>query len=386
MPSRAFAERHPGLLALGGHPAVDMPPHVVEAASAAAARPTYAPTRGLPALREAIAARMSRELGRRVDPDAEVLVTLGGMQGLYLAAQAFGTRSVTHAPAFFFPQIIAATGGSCTVTGGADGPPDWGAFAAAIGAETTLAIVNTPVNPVGYVFRPADLDAIAAALARSDALLLSDEAYAGLLYDGLVHRSPASHPELAARTLVLRSFSKTHAMAAWRVGFAVGPADAIERMAASLQWQALAIDGVAQAAALAALSGPQDWIERAIAELATVRPAAIAAANAGGVLHAELPEGCAFIWAALDGDEQDWSDRLARLHGITALPGRHFAARAPRLRIPFGGRRDAREALLERLASIRPDTARGTGAAGRSRRSGPGSPARTIVVKPPSTG
>ena len=356
MPSRAFAERHPGLLALGGHPAVDMPSHVVEAAAAAAERPTYAPTRGLPALREAIAEHMSAELRRRVDPDSEVLVTLGGMQGLYLAAQAFGARSVTHAPAFFFPQIIAATGGSCAVTGGRDGAPDWDAFAAAIRTETTLAIVNTPVNPTGYVFRPADLDAIAAALARTDALLLSDEAYAGLLYDGLVHRSPASHPALGARTLVLRSFSKTHAMAAWRVGFAVGPADAIERLAASLQWQALAIDGVAQAAALAALNGPQGWIERAVAELAEMRPRAVAAANAAGVLHAELPEGCAFVWAALDGDEEDWSDRLARLQGITALPGRHFAACSPHLRIPFGGRREAREALLERLAAIRPGT------------------------------
>ena len=352
MPSRAFAERHPGLLALGGHPAVDMPSHVVEAAALAAARPTYAPTRGLPTLREAIAEHMSLELRRPVDPEREVLVTLGGMQGLYLAALIFGARSVTHAPGFFFPQIVAAAGGSCIVTGGADGAPDWTAFAAAIAAETTLAIVNTPVNPVGYAFRASDLDAVADALSGCDALLLSDEAYAGLLYDGLRHTSPASHPALAARTVVLRSFSKTHAMAAWRVGFAVGPAHAIEAMAGSLQWQALAIDGVAQAAALAALRGPQGWIEAAIAELGAMRLRAIAAANATGIMYAELPEGCAFIWAALDGDEEDWSERLARRHGITALPGRHFAAATPHLRIPFGGRRDAREALLEQLALL----------------------------------
>src|SRR6185503_14775945 len=96
-----------------------------------------------------------------------------------------------------------------------------------------------------------------------DALLLSDEAYAGVLYDGHVHVSHASHPELMGRTLVLRSFSKTHGIAAWRVGFAVGPPAAIERMAKAFAWQSLAIDGVAQAAALAALTGPQDWIEAA---------------------------------------------------------------------------------------------------------------------------
>src|SRR5207244_2584485 len=147
---------------------------------------------------------------------------------------------------------------------------------AAIGADTTLAIVNTPVNPTGYVFRRHDLDAIASAVADTEALLVSDEAYFGLTYDGLEHLSPASHPDLRDRTVVLRSFSKTHA----------------------------------------------------------------------------LPEGAAFVWAAVDGDEDEWSDRLAREHGITALPGRHFHARTPHLRIPFGGRREAREQLLLRLAGL----------------------------------
>ena len=120
---------------------------------------------------------------------------------------------------------------------------------------------------------------------------------------------------------MLRSFSKTYAMAAWRIGFAVGPADAIDAMARTFAWQALAIDGVAQAAAHAALDRPQDWIEAARAELAEMRPRAIEAANATGVLRAELPEAAAFVWAAIDGDEEELSDRLAREHGITALPG-----------------------------------------------------------------
>src|SRR4051794_30843142 len=353
MPSRGFAESHRNLLATGGHPAVDMPPHVVEAATRAAARPAYAPTLGALDLRTAIAEQLSAELGWAVDPERNVLVTVGGMQALYLAAQCFGTRAVSHAPAFFFPQVLAATGGECTVTGGADGQPDWDAFAAAVDGDTTLAIVNTPVNPTGYVFRPHDLDAIAAALDGTHALLLSDEAYAGLLFDGLAHLSPASHPALCARTLVLRSFSKTYAMAAWRIGFAVGPADAIEQMARTFAWQALAIDGVAQAAAHAALTGPQGWIEAARTELAEMRPRAVAAANTTGILHAELPEAAAFVWAAIDRAEDELSEHLATDHGITALPGWHFAAGTPPPRIPFGGRPDAREALLERLAALR---------------------------------
>jgi aspartate/methionine/tyrosine aminotransferase len=352
MPSRELGERYPELLAVGGHPAVDMPPHVVEAATAAARRAPYAPTHGLRDLRVAIAERLASELGRPIDPDTQVLVTLGGMQGLHLAASAFGARAVCHAPSFFFPQAVGSAGGHCRRTGGREGPPDWDAFGAAVDAETTLAIVNTPVNPTGYVLRPSDLDAIASALRDRDALLLSDEAYAGVLYDGLSHLSPAAHPDLAERTLVLRSFSKTHGMAAWRVGYAAGPPDAIETLAKAFAWQSLAIDGVAQAAALAALTGPQDWIENAVAELAEQRPKAIGAANATGVLRAELPEAAAFIWAAVDGDEDAWSGRLARDHGIPGLPGRHFGSAAPHLRIPFGGRPETRTALVERLAAL----------------------------------
>jgi aspartate/methionine/tyrosine aminotransferase len=354
MPSRALGERHDGLLAVGGHPSVDMPPHVVEAATRAAGRPTYAPTLGLRELRVSIAERLGAELGRAIDPDREVIVTLGGMQALHLAAASYGARSVTHAPSFFFPQLVAETGGRCVATGGEDGQPDWDAFAAAIGPDTTLAFVSTPVNPTGDVLRRADLDAIADAVEGSDCVLLSDEAYAGLVWDGAEHVSPATHPALAERTLVVRSFSKTHAMAAWRIGYAAGPAAVVAAMARGLGWQALAVDGVAQAAALAALTGPQQWLRDAIGELAGMRPRAVAAANASGVLRAELPDGAAFLWAAIHGDEDEASERLATEHGIPALPGRHFAARRPHLRIPFGGRPEARAALLERLAALRP--------------------------------
>jgi aspartate/methionine/tyrosine aminotransferase len=344
MPSRELGERWPGLHAVGGHPAVDMPPHVVEAAMRAATRAPYAPTRGLPALREAIASEHG------VDPERNVIVTLGGMQALYLAARAFGSRSVAHAPSFFFPQLVEAAGGACAVA------RDWDEYARFVGPETTLAIVNTPVNPTGYVFHESDLDAIAAALEGSDALLLSDEAYAGLLWDGHVHRSPAEHRALHERTLVLRSFSKTYAMAAWRVGYAVGPEWAIDALARELQWQALAIDGVAQSAAVAVLEGPREWLDAAMAELDEMRPRAIEAANAAG-LRAELPQAAAFVWAAVEGDEDEWSDRLARDHGIPALPGRHFHAATPHLRIPFGGRPEAREALLRAFSEVRPPAA-----------------------------
>jgi aspartate/methionine/tyrosine aminotransferase len=83
-----------------------------------------------------------------------------------------------------------------------------------------------------------------------------------------------------------------------------------------------------------------------------MRPRAVDAANATGILRAGLPEAAAFVWASIDADEDDLSEELAADHGITALPGRHFGAATPYLRIPFGGRPEAREALLGRLAAV----------------------------------
>ena len=260
---------------------------------------------------------------------------------------------MSHAPAFFFPQAVAAAGGACVATGRITGPPDWEEFAAAIDRHTTLAIVNTPVNPTGYVFRPHDLDAIVEALAGSAALLLSDEAYVGLVYDGLEHVSPASHPELHGRTIVLRSFSKTHAMAAWRVGYAVGPTQAIERMA----------HGARVAGARGRRRRPGRGARRAD------RPAGMdrdsprrarrdAAARGRGGERDRRVAGRAPGRRRVrlgggrrrrGGVERPPRPR-ARHHGAA---GRHFAALLPHLRIPFGGRPDAREALLERLADVR---------------------------------
>jgi aspartate/methionine/tyrosine aminotransferase len=88
-----------------------------------------------------------------------------------------------------------------------------------------------------------------------------------------------------------------------------------------------------------------------------MRPRAIEAASAAG-LRAELPEAAAFVWATVEGDEDEWSDRLARDHGIPALPGHHFHAVTPHLRIPFGGRPDARGALLRAFSEVRRPAAR----------------------------
>ena len=209
-----------------------------------------------PELREAIAG--AAELGT-VDPDRNVLVTLGGMQALYLAAQRVRSAGGRHAPSFFFPQVVDATGGVAhgRLRTGTSSRRDRGRHDARDRQHAR--------QPDGLRLprrRPRRDRGGARAAACTAAV---GRGVRGLIYDGLGHLSPASHPELAGRTLIIRSFSKTHAMAAWRVGYTVGPERAIDAMARVFGWQALAIDGVAQAAALAALTGPQDWIEAGVA-------------------------------------------------------------------------------------------------------------------------
>lgn len=361
---REVAEAHPWpMLPLGGTPSADLPAHILEAALRSAAHPEYPVTLGDRALRESIAERVGPELGTVVDPDSEVLITVGSMHALHLAATVCtrqNGRAIAHAPSFFYRDIAAAAGGVCDWTGGQDGPPDWGRFAAALADDVSTVFVNTPVNPTGYVFTVQDLDALAAAVHGRPVWVISDEAYQAYVYDG-AHVSPASHPDLRSRTLVVRSFSKTYAFGAWRAGFAVGPAPLISLMAKLLQYTVIGVASVVQAAALAAYTGPQAWASAIWNGLGRTRNPVVNAINATGILATVVPQAGTTVWAQiLDGSDEDSVSRwLGREYGIPAVQGRLFGSRTPHVRIPFAGTPSAAEVLLERLGRLRSNTASG---------------------------
>lgn len=362
---REVAEAHPWpMLSLGGTPSADLPAHIVDAARRSAAHPKYPGTLGDQALREAIAERVGPELGIAVDPDSEVLVTVGSMHALHLAATVctrLNGRAIAHAPAFFYRDIASAAGGICDWTGGEDGPPDWVRFTAALDKDVSTVFVNTPVNPTGYVFTEQDLEALAAAVHGRPVWVVSDEAYQAYVYDGAVHLSPAAHPDLRSKTLVVRSFSKTYALGAWRVGFAVGPAALISSMAKLLQYTVIGVASVVQAAALAAYIGPQDWASAIWTGLGRTRLQVVDAINGTGVLTTVVPQAGTTVWARLpDGSDEDSMSRwLGRDYGIPAVQGRLFGSMTPHVRIPFAGASSAAGVLLERLVRLREDAASG---------------------------
>jgi aspartate/methionine/tyrosine aminotransferase len=346
------------MLPLGGTPSVPLPDHIVEAAARAARDVEDAGSLGSRELRVAIAERMGEELGAPIDPDREVLITVGSMHALHLAA-AVCTRNagqgVSPAPSFFYDDIVAAAGGRCTWTGGEDGRPDWDAFAAGVDSDVNAVFVCTPVNPTGYVFDEGDVHALAAAVGDRPLWIISDEAYEAYVHDGRRHISPATLPELRNRTLVVRSFSKTYALGAWRIGFAVGPAPVISAMAKLLQYSVIRVAAVVQAAAYAAYTGPQEWVADMVRRLGELRLEVVDAVNRTPLLSAEVPQAGTCLWARIVDEtcsEDDVSKLLGRGFGIPAVQGRLFGATTPHVRLPYGGMPEAAGELMAGLASL----------------------------------
>ncbi|MFC5510214.1 pyridoxal phosphate-dependent aminotransferase [Massilia jejuensis] len=230
----ALAVEH-GAVNLGqGFPDFGCDPRLVDAVSEAmrAGHNQYPMMTGVPALREAIAAKIAALYGRRYDAAAEITVTAGATQALttaILCCMHPGDEAIVVEPAYdSYAPAIALAGGVVVpleMDLGEDGYSlPWQRLAAAVTPRTRLIVINSPHNPTGSVLRRADLDQLAAIVAGTDILILSDEVYEHMVYDGQQHVSVASHPGLAARAFVVSSFGKTFHVTGWKVGYVAAPA------------------------------------------------------------------------------------------------------------------------------------------------------------------
>jgi len=191
----------------------------------------YAAMPGLPRLREAIAAQVGRLRpgAPAPDPDAEITVTSGATEALYAVLAAVvrpGDEVLVFEPAYdlYGPAIRLQGGVPRYVRLPAPAfRPDWDAVRAAFSARTRLVLVNSPHNPSGAVFSAEDWDALANLVDGTDALVLSDEVYEHLVFDGAPTRSARQHPGLRGRSFVLSSFGKTYHATGWKVGYCVAP-------------------------------------------------------------------------------------------------------------------------------------------------------------------
>ncbi|MGO1802240.1 MAG: pyridoxal phosphate-dependent aminotransferase [Microbacteriaceae bacterium] len=261
------AEGKPVISYAAGEPDFSTPQFIVDAAAEALQDPAnfrYTPAPGLPALREAVAAKTLRDSGLEVAP-SQVIVTNGGKQSAYQAFQAVvnpGDEVLLPAPYWTtYPEAIRlADGTPVEVFAGAD--QDYKVtvdqLEAARTERTTVLVFVSPSNPTGSVYTAEETRAIGEWAVEHGIWIISDEIYQNLTYEGVKATSIVEAvPDAAAQTILVNGVAKTYAMTGWRVGWMVGPADAI-KVAGNLQSHLTSnVNNIAQRAAVAALNGPQ---------------------------------------------------------------------------------------------------------------------------------
>lgn len=228
----ALAQQH-GAVNLGqGFPDFDGDPRLLDAVSGAMHRGLnqYPPMTGVPALREAVAAKIATLYGHVYDPGTEVTITAGATQAIITAILAIvhpGDEVIVLDPCYdsYEPNIVLAGGTAVHVplTPGTF-RPDFGRIRAALSPRTRAIIINTPHNPSATVWSAAEMQQLAELLRPTDVFVIADEVYEHMVYDGQRHESVARHPELAARSFIVSSFGKTYHVTGWKVGYVAAPA------------------------------------------------------------------------------------------------------------------------------------------------------------------
>ena len=189
----------------------------------------YAPMAGVPALREAIAAKVAALYGASYDPEAEITVTAGATQALFTAVAALvhpGDEVIVFEPVYdsYVPSIELAGGMVKRARLSApDYRPDWAAVRALVSPKTRMIMINTPHNPSGTVWSPDDMRALCDLVRGTSIIVVADEVYEHIVFDGRRHESAALYPELAERSVIVSSFGKTYHVTGWKVGYVLAP-------------------------------------------------------------------------------------------------------------------------------------------------------------------
>ncbi len=330
-----IVQNQKGVISLGvGEPDFVTPWHIREAAIYALERgkTSYTSNLGLLKLREAIANSTEKHFGITYNPTNQILITVGVSEALDIALRAVvnpGDEVIYHEPCYVsYAPSISLTHGvpvavSCTAENG------FGVTAEAIEAVVTprskVLVLNFPTNPTGGTMTRTDLIKIAEVVLRHNLLVITDEIYSELTFEGQ-HVSIASLPGMRERTIFLHGFSKAYAMTGFRIGYACGPAELIEAMMRIHQYSMLCASIISQEAALEAiLHGEADTIEMRD-HYRTRRNFIVNAFNAMG-LKCHLPRGSFYAFPSIQSTgltSKDFALRLLQEHQVACVPGSAF--------------------------------------------------------------
>jgi len=265
-----LAARH-GAVNLGqGFPDFDCDPKLVEQVSDAmrAGHNQYPMMSGAAPLRMAIAAKIASQYGHQYDANTEITVTAGATQALTTAILCCvhpGDEVIVIEPAYdsYLPAIALAGGVPVRLAmevGEHGYSVPWHKIAAAVTGKTRLIIINTPHNPTGTILRAPDIAALADIVRGTDIVLLSDEVYEHMVYDGVRHESLSRHPELAARSFIVSSFGKTYHVTGWKIGYVAAPASLMAEFRKVHQYNVFSVNTPMQHGLASHMASPEAYL------------------------------------------------------------------------------------------------------------------------------
>ncbi|ELR96957.1 pyridoxal phosphate-dependent aminotransferase [Gloeocapsa sp. PCC 73106] len=319
-----------------GEPDFDTPAHIKEAAKKALdeGKTKYGPAAGEPRLRQAIAKKLVTE--NQLNYQSEnVIVTNGGKHSLFniiLTLIEPGDEVIIPSPYWLsYPEMVKLAGGtpvlvSTTQATGYKITPSQ--LRESITPQTKLFILNSPSNPTGSVYTPEELAALAEVIVASDIMVISDEIYEKILYDGAKHVSIGSlNPEIFSRTIVSSGFAKGFSMTGWRVGYAAGPIELIKGMTILQGHSTSNVCTFAQHGAIAALEGPQDCLQVMFDAFTARRVAMLEAVQAIPGLTCSKPDGAFYLFIDISKtgmNSLDFCNALLEEKQVAIIPGIAF--------------------------------------------------------------
>ena len=330
-----LAAGYPGAINLcNGEPNFETPKHIVESAVTALreGRTKYGTEPGLPAMRQAVANKYIAQFGRDYDIE-NVMVTLGGVEGIFMSLSAIlnpGDEVIIPDPAYtcYEGQVLLLGGKPVRVPlyeehGFRLQPED---LEAAITPKTKALIVTYPSNPLGAVLDRADGEALAKVIARHPIMVISDEVYEKILFDGREHFSLAQIESIKDQVLVVNSLSKTYAMTGWRLGYCAGPKPVMKQMLKLHQYCIMSSPTVSQYAAITALTQCRDDVDRMLEEYDMRRRLVVKGFNDMGLTCFE-PEGAFYVFPCIKSTgmkSSEFCEKLIYSKKVAVVPGSAF--------------------------------------------------------------
>jgi methionine aminotransferase len=325
----------------------------------------YPPMTGLPALRQAIAAKIEATYGHRYDANAEITVTAGASQAIQSAILAVvhpGDEVIVIEPAYdcYAPAIALAGGVVVPVTMRLDADGyrvEWADVQAAVTPRTRMVVINTPHNPTGTILRQADLDALVSIVQDTQILVLSDEVYEHMVFDGEPHASVARHPALAERAFVVSSFGKTFHVTGWKIGYVAAPAALMVEFRKVHQYNVFCVNAPMQHAIAAYLQDPAPW--RDLPAFYQAKRDLFRAGLAASRFTLLPSDGTYFQCVRYDAisslSEADFAEWLTREIKVAAIPVSAFYSQPKEshvVRFCFAKKDETLQLALERLARL----------------------------------